>query len=93
MAHRDRALRRAAGVNGNLEKIATQAMRREGVRVVKHSLLAASVIVSVLGHPQPWLAAIVCLMLSGTSIMDLRFRRSMESRLKRDQAKLREATA
>lgn len=86
-------MRRAAGVNGNLEAIATQALRREAARVLKHSLLVASVVVSVLGRPQPWLAAIVCLMLSGTSIMDLRFRRSMESRLRRDQAKLREATA
>ena len=84
-AHSDRSIRRAAGVNGNLEATATQAVRRESARIVKHVLLAVGVCLTLSGRPQPWITALVCLLLSHTSLMELRFRRVMESRLWRDR--------
>lgn len=88
LARNDRANRRVAGINGSLEAIATQAVRREAARIIKHILLAVAVCLSIWDHPQPWITALVCMLLSATSMMEIHFRRVMEGRLWRDRLKL-----
>ena len=87
----DRNSQRARGFNGDLEIIATHAVRREATRIFKHGLLVTGVIAAVMGWPELFgvvpvpnaVLITVGLMLGWTSLAEVRFRRRMHDRFAR----------